>query len=106
MVHCFPRNGRKHYGTGSSRLRHDRRRLAHVGVTSGPTADWISHQISEAFPRDTAPSYLVRDRGGAYGEMFSRRLGAMGFRVAPQLLDRLGRMDMSSARLDRFEESA
>jgi hypothetical protein len=51
-------------------LRHDRRRLVHVAVTTGRTADWIARQISEAFPWETAPSYLIRDRDGAYGQVF------------------------------------
>ena len=64
-------------------LRHDRRRLIHVAVTAKPTADWIARQISEAFPWDTAPRYLIRDRDGAYGEVFRRRLRAMGIRDRP-----------------------
>lgn len=64
-------------------LSHDRRRLLHVAVTAHPTADWISRQITEAFPWDTSPSYLIRDRDGAYGEVFKRRLGAMGIRDRP-----------------------
>jgi len=64
-------------------LCHDRRRLVHVAVTASPTADWIARQITEAFPWDTAPRYLIRDRDGAYGEPFRRRLGAMGIRDRP-----------------------
>src|SRR6266852_4251817 len=43
-------------------LRHDRRRLVRVGITSSPTAEWIAGQVTEAFPWDEAPRYLVRDR--------------------------------------------
>ena len=64
-------------------LRHDRRRLAHIAVTANPTADWIARQISEAFPWDTAPKYLVRDRDGIYGKVFKRRVRAMGIRDRP-----------------------
>ena len=64
-------------------LHHNRRRLVHVAVTAKPTADWIARQISEAFPWDTAPSNLIRDRDGAYGEAFKRRVRAMGIRVRP-----------------------
>ncbi len=64
-------------------LRHDRRRLIHVTVTANPTADWIARQISEAFPWDTAPKYLVRNRDGVYGEVFKRRVRAMGIRDRP-----------------------
>jgi len=64
-------------------LCHGRRLLVHIGVTSHPSADWIARQISEAFPWDSSPSYLVRDRDGAYGNVFKRRLGAMGIRDRP-----------------------
>ena len=59
------------------------RKLVHVAVTASPTADWIARQISEAFPWDTAPSYLIRDRDSIYGQVFRRRLGAMGIRDRP-----------------------
>ncbi len=36
-------------------LHHARRRLARIGVTSNPTAEWIAGQVTEAFPRDEAP---------------------------------------------------
>jgi len=64
-------------------LHHGRRQLVHVGVTPHPTAEWISHQISEAFPWDRAPRHLIRDRDGAFGEIFKRRLHAMGIRDRP-----------------------
>lgn len=58
-------------------LRHDRRRIVHIGVTENPTAVWIAQQITEAFPWDTAPQYLVRDRDGAYGQIVRDRMAAM-----------------------------
>jgi hypothetical protein len=64
-------------------LHHGRRQLVHAGVTAHPTAEWLSHQISEAFPWDRAPRHLVRDRDGAFGESFKRRLHAMGIRDRP-----------------------
>ncbi len=45
-------------------LRHDRRRIVHFGVTEHPTSIWIAQQITEAFPWDTAPLYMIRDRDG------------------------------------------
>jgi hypothetical protein len=36
-------------------------------VTTNPTAEWISRQIIEAFPWDSSPRYLIRDRDTAYG---------------------------------------
>ncbi len=48
-------------------LCHSRRRLVHFNVTQHPTAAWLARQITEAFPWDSAPGHLIRDRDGAYG---------------------------------------
>jgi hypothetical protein len=52
-------------------------------VTRHPTAERLAQQIVEAFPWQTAPSYLVRDNDGAYGPVFKRRVRAMGIRDRP-----------------------
>ena len=59
-------------------LHHERRRILHFGVTAHPSSLWASQQIREAFPWDTAPRYLIRDRDGSYGSAFRSRLQAMG----------------------------
>ena len=59
-------------------LAHDRRRVIHFNVTANPTAQWTAQQIIEAFPWDTAPRYLLRDRDAIYGERFQRRVQSMG----------------------------
>jgi transposase InsO family protein len=64
-------------------LRHDRRRLVGFGVTAHPTAEWIAGQMTEAFPWDTAPRHLIRDRDGVYGYPFTKRVRAMGIRDRP-----------------------
>jgi transposase InsO family protein len=64
-------------------IRHERRWLVHVAVTANPTADWIARQIFEAFPWDRAPKYLIRDRDGAYGDVFKRRVKGMGIGDRP-----------------------
>jgi transposase InsO family protein len=64
-------------------LRLDRRELVWIAVTSSPTAEWIARQITEAFPWDSAPGYLVHDRDRAFGSIFLRRLRAMGIRDKP-----------------------
>ena len=64
-------------------LRHERRRLISLSVTDHPTAEWIARQITEAFPWDQAPQYLVRDRDASYGPAVTRRLAAMGIRDRP-----------------------
>jgi transposase InsO family protein len=50
----------------------------HLNVTQHPTAGWLSRQITEAFPWDTAPRYLLRDRDASYGSDFRCRVEAMG----------------------------
>jgi transposase InsO family protein len=47
-------------------LAHERRRVAHVGVTDHPTAAWTAQQLREAFPWNEAPRYLLRDRDSAF----------------------------------------
>jgi transposase InsO family protein len=60
-----------------------RRKIFWIGVTLNPTAEWLANQITQAFPWDTAPQYLIRDNDGAYGEIFTRRLRSMGIRDRP-----------------------
>jgi transposase InsO family protein len=64
-------------------LRHQRRRLISLTVTTNPTAEWIAHQITDAFPWNEAPDYLIRDRDASYGHAVTRRLSAMGIRDHP-----------------------
>ena len=64
-------------------IRLDRRDLAWVNVTTNPTAEWIARQITEAFPWNETPQYLIRDRDRVYGNVVTRRLRAMGIRDKP-----------------------
>lgn len=59
-------------------LSHDRRKVIHFNVTANPTAQWTAHQITEAFPWNTAPRYLLRDRDKIFGDIFKRRVSSMG----------------------------
>jgi putative transposase len=59
-------------------LAHDRRRVVHVNVTDSPTAQWTAHHLVEAFPWETAPRYVLRDRDAVYGVAFSSRAQDMG----------------------------
>ena len=59
-------------------LRHHRRQIVHVNVTAHPTAAWTAQQMIEAFPNDTAPRWLLRDRDAIYGDTFQRRVTGMG----------------------------
>ncbi len=63
-------------------LSHARRKIVHLNVTQHPTAGWLSRQITEAFPWDTAPRYLLRDRDASYGQCFQERAQAMGIAEA------------------------
>ena len=59
-------------------LGHDRREIVHFNVTEHPTAQWTAQQIVEAFPFDTAPGYLLRDRDRIYGGTVRRRIKSLG----------------------------
>ena len=59
-------------------LAHDRRRILHVGVTAHPTAAWTAQQLREAFPWETAPRYLPRDRDCIFGRDFVDQVTAFG----------------------------
>lgn len=59
-------------------LAHSRRKVLHFNVTENPTAQWTAQQIVEAFPWDSAPKYLLRDRDAIYGGAFQKRLHGMG----------------------------
>ena len=59
-------------------LAHHRRRIMHVNITDHPTAMWSAQQVVDAFPDDTAPRWLHRDRDRIYGDVFQRRLAGMG----------------------------
>ena len=64
-------------------VRLDRRELVWINVTTNPTAEWVARQITEAFPWDGAPRYMIRDRDQIYGAVVTRRLHAMGIRDKP-----------------------
>ena len=59
-------------------LSHHRRRIVHVNTTAHPTAEWSSQQVVEAFPDDTTPRWIHRDRDCIYGAAFQRRVAGMG----------------------------
>jgi transposase InsO family protein len=59
-------------------LAHDRRRILHFNVTSSPSAEWTALQVVQAFPDDSAPRYLLRDRDCIYGRYFRHRVKNLG----------------------------
>jgi transposase InsO family protein len=64
-------------------IRIARRNLVLVNATANPTSEWVTRQLTEAFPWQEAPLHLIRDRDAAYGGAFLRRLRAMGIRDHP-----------------------
>ena len=59
-------------------LRHSDRKILHFNITRNPSAIWTAQQIIEAFPFDTCPRFLLRDRDRIYGEYFRKRVKHMG----------------------------
>jgi putative transposase len=59
-------------------LAHHRRRVVHFNVTEHPTAQWTAQQVVEAFPWETAPRYLLRDRDRIYSVAFRQRVRNRG----------------------------
>jgi putative transposase len=59
-------------------LAHHRRRIVHFNVTANPTVVWTAQQAVEAFPEESAPRFLIRDRDQIYGEEFCQRVKGMG----------------------------
>jgi hypothetical protein len=64
-------------------LHHERREIVHFNATYHPTAEWAAQQIVEAFPFDTAPHYLIRDRDSIYGARFRNRVKSLGIEEVP-----------------------
>lgn len=61
-------------------LAHERRRIVHFAVTAHPTAEWTAHQLREAFPWESAPRYLLRDRDRIFGHEFVHQVKVMGIK--------------------------
>ncbi|MGO8930347.1 MAG: integrase core domain-containing protein [Limisphaerales bacterium] len=59
-------------------ITHQRRRIVHFNLTKTPTAPWTAQQVINAFPYDTAPQYLLRDRDSIYGSAFVQRVEGLG----------------------------
>ena len=68
-------------------LSHDRRRVVHFNITSHPTVEWTSRQLLHAFPYDSAPQYILRDRDSIYGGIVQQQLKELGIQqviIAPR----------------------
>jgi transposase InsO family protein len=49
-------------------IAHDRRRILHFNSTRHPSSAWVTQQLREAFPYDSAPKYLIFDRGANFNQ--------------------------------------
>ena len=61
-------------------ISHERRQVVHFAVTAHPTAEWTAQQLRHAFPWNSTPRYLLRDRDRSYGEPFPETATAMEVR--------------------------
>jgi hypothetical protein len=89
-------------------VRLNRRDLVWINVTANPNAEWVARQITEAFPWNEAPRYMIRDRDRIYGAVVTRRLRAMGIRDKQTTLEHIGhwiKMRQSLARFSGLELS-
>jgi hypothetical protein len=87
-------------------LGHERRRLLWFAVTCNPTAEWLARQITEAFPWDTAPKYLIRDNDRAFGSRSRLGCEQWGSGTDQRRSARPGRTDTLNARSARSGASA
>jgi hypothetical protein len=78
-------------------LRYERRRLLWFAVTGNPTAEWLARQITEAFPWDRAPKYLIRDNDQAFVSRSKLECEQWAFGTDPPRFVRPGRTDMLNA---------
>jgi transposase InsO family protein len=58
-------------------LSHQRRQVVHFQVTTAPTAEWVCRQLRHAFPFETAPRYVIRDRDSIFAEEVRRCLASL-----------------------------
>jgi putative transposase len=47
-------------------IRHGRRDVVRCAVTTSPTAGWVAQQLREAFPFESAPRFMIFDRGAIF----------------------------------------
>jgi putative transposase len=57
---------------------YERRRILHCNVTKHPTSAWVVQQLREAFPYDSAPGYLIFDRGANFNEEVIQTVKSFG----------------------------
>ena len=68
-------------------LHHGRRQIVHFNITTNPTTQWTAQQITEAFPYEETPKYMIRDRDTIYSQFFRKRVKNFGIKevvISPQ----------------------
>ena len=58
-------------------IRHGRRDVVRCAVTTSPTAAWVAQQLREAFPFESAPRYMIFDRGAIFTDEVMTTLRSM-----------------------------
>jgi len=61
-------------------IAHARRQILHFNVTRHPTSAWVSQQLREAFPYDTAPKYLIHDRDSIFNTEVMETMKVVGLK--------------------------
>ena len=61
-------------------IAHDRRRVMQFNVTKHPSSAWVIQQLREAFPYDSAPDYLILDRGPQFNDEVIETVKSFGIR--------------------------
>jgi transposase InsO family protein len=62
-------------------IEHGTRRLAHVNVTSNPSAAWTPQQLREVVGYDRAHRYLIHDRDRIFAKHLDESIRALGIEV-------------------------
>jgi putative transposase len=78
-------------------IAHERRRILHFNVTRQPTSAWVVQQLREAFPYDSAPRYLILDRGASFNDDVVDTIKSFGIQPKRTSFQSRGRTESRSA---------
>ena len=59
-------------------IAHDRRRVLHCNVIKHPSSAWVSQQLRQTFPYDSAPRYLIFDRDTSFNPEITNTVKSFG----------------------------
>lgn len=57
---------------------HGSREIIHFGVTEHPTSSWVTQQLREAFPDETAPRFLIFDNDSIFSDRVAESIQNLG----------------------------